>query len=115
MGTFLLKRAYKTPHEDDGFRVLVDRLWPRGIKKEQAFIDIWLKDIAPSNELRKWFGHKPERFEEFSERYESELKNNPAVDDLRKLAKEHDVITLVYSAKDQKMNQAVVLKKHLEG
>jgi len=96
------------------FRVLVDRLWPRGISKEKAHIDLWAKDIAPSSELRTWFGHRPERFKEFQSRYEEELEQNKEfpvfLDNIRK----HSDITILYGAKDPLFNQAVVLQKFLE-
>ena len=84
-----IKRAYAPVEETDGYRILVDRLWPRGISKEKAQIDLWLKSVAPSNELRKWFGHDPERFAEFSERYRAELTASGALDELRAVLKEH--------------------------
>lgn len=110
-----LKRAYDEV-EDDGCRILVDRLWPRGISKEELKIDHWLKEVAPSDELRKWFDHDPEKFEEFSERYLDELKtsSNSQIDKLQSLCKENQKITLVYAAKDRDHNNAVVLKNYLE-
>jgi len=110
-----LKRVYDPPSEDDGYRILVDRLWPRGLPKSKARIDLWLRDIAPSNELRKWFSHKPERWEEFKKRYREELKNKEEL--LRKLIeleKHYGVITLLYAAKDREHNNAVVLREVLE-
>lgn len=107
-----LKRAYLPPHEKDGTRVLVDRLWPRGVRKEDAHIDLWLKEIAPSAALRTWFGHKPERFAEFRRRYEEELDANPAVAQLRAL-NARGTVTLVYGARDEIHNQAVVLADYL--
>lgn len=111
-----IKRAYEPVNEADGKRVLVDRLWPRGISKEKAKIDEWMKDIAPSNELRKWFNHDPEKFEEFSQKYKEELKEPEKKKELDKLIKMSDgnTVTLVYSAKDEEHNQAVVLKHYLE-
>lgn len=109
-----IKRIYEAAAKDDGFRVLVDRLWPRGIKKENAGVDLWLKEIAPSTELRKWFGHEPERFKEFESRYQNELQHNPEMEKLRQLKKQHPRITLLYGAKDEQHNQAVVLKKMLQ-
>lgn len=108
-----LKRIYDKPATDDGFRVLVDRLWPRGVKKETAAIDLWLKDVAPSPDLRQWFGHEPARFDEFSERYKEELRHNTAVKGLLDLAKQHKQVTLLYGAKDPKTNHAVVLRDFL--
>ena len=107
-----LKRAYEPPSAGDGMRVLVDRLWPRGISKAKARIDVWLKDVAPSTELRKWFGHDPGKWPEFQQRYRDELKGSPALAELRRLAREGHV-TLVYGAKDEEHNDAVVLAKLL--
>lgn len=111
-----IKRVYEPVNEADGKRVLVDRLWPRGISKEKAKIDEWMKDIAPSNELRKWFNHDPEKFEEFSQKYKEELKEPEKKKELDKLIEMSDgnTVTLVYSAKDEEHNQAVVLKHYLE-
>ncbi len=112
--TILLKRAYEPCDAGDGFRVLVDGLWPRGITKEAAHIDLWLKEIAPSTELRKWFGHEPEKWQEFRKRYLVELKHKPeAVATLVEHVR-HGKVTLVYGAKDEEHNQAVALKEHLE-
>ncbi|HEY4029428.1 MAG TPA: DUF488 domain-containing protein [Caulobacteraceae bacterium] len=108
-----LKRAYESAGPDDGRRVLVDRVWPRGVSKAEAHVDLWLKEVAPSTALRKWFGHLPERWPAFRERYLEELKANPAVDDLRKMAGQGPV-TLVYGAKDKERNQAVVLAEVLQ-
>ena len=107
-----LKRAYDPPGEDDGRRVLVDRLWPRGVSKDKAKIDLWLKDVAPTSELRQWFGHQPERWPEFRTRYLDELRSNPAVDELRAIS-EAGPVTLVYGAKDREHNDAVVLAEFL--
>ncbi len=109
-----LKRAYDPPSADDGARYLVDRLWPRGVRKEALEIEGWLKDVAPSTELRKWFGHDPEKWPEFQRRYRAELDGNtdawqPLLDAARK-----GTVTLVYSAKDTAHNDAVVLKALLE-
>jgi len=94
---------------------LVDRLWPRGIRKENARIDLWLKDIAPSNELRRWFSHKRERWEEFKRRYREELKDKrELIEKIRKLENEHGTITFLFSAKDIERNNAVVLKEVIE-
>jgi len=109
----MLKRAYESPAKTDGERILVDRLWPRGLLKAEAEIDLWLKDIAPSTELRQWFGHDPEKWSEFKKRYSAELKNNPALSELQARSRQRD-ITLVYATKDQLHNQAVVLKQILE-
>jgi uncharacterized protein YeaO (DUF488 family) len=108
-----LKRAYEPAKRADGTRVLVDRLWPRGLSKEKARIDHWFKEIAPSTALRKWFGHDPARWERFRERYRRELDGNAGeVDKLRALAR-RGTVTLVYSAKDEEHNQAVALRDYL--
>ena len=109
-----LKRVYETPNSEDGVRILVERLWPRGLTKEKARIDIWLKDIAPSTELRKWFNHIPERWTEFQKRYKAELKEKDNI--VRRLMKKVDTtdVTLVFAAKDAAQNSAVVLKDVLE-
>jgi uncharacterized protein YeaO (DUF488 family) len=109
-----IKRIYEPAARNDGFRVLVDRLWPRGISKEKAALDEWLKDIAPSPELRQWFDHKPERFEEFQARYAAELAGNPAVATLQHYLKEHSTVTLLYAAHDSDHNHAMVLKQYLQ-
>lgn len=110
-----LKRAYEAPAADDGVRILVDRLWPRGVRKADAALDRWAKDLAPSTELRKWFGHDPARWEEFRRRYAHELEGNAeALGQLRALARKGRV-TLVYSAHDEAHNDAVVLKDVLLG
>jgi uncharacterized protein YeaO (DUF488 family) len=105
-----LKRAYEPPAADDGTRILIDRLWPRGVKKTDAAIDEWMKEIAPSSALRKWFGHDPERWHEFRRRYQSEIRQHPEqFERLRTLAR-YGPITLVFSARDEAHNDAVVLK-----
>ncbi|WP_350258713.1 DUF488 domain-containing protein [Scrofimicrobium sp. R131] len=115
MGEIRIKRVYQPAAGEDGYRVLVDRIWPRGESKEKAHLDLWLKEVAPSTELRKWFGHDPEKMAEFTRRYTAELENNPeAVAQLRELVAQHPVVTLVYSARDETDNQAVVLKQFLE-
>ena len=108
-----IKRAYAPAEETDGYRILVDRLWPRGISKEKAKIDLWLKSVAPSSDLRKWFGHVPERFPEFTKRYKAELAESGALDDLRKVLSEHPDATLLFAAHDEEHNKAVVLKELL--
>jgi uncharacterized protein YeaO (DUF488 family) len=105
-----VKRVYERPDPDDGLRILTDRLWPRGLKKEDAKIDLWMKDVAPSTELRKWFGHDPEKWSEFQSRYRVELKGSEALAELRKLSRQGKV-TLVYGAKDEKHNNAQVLRR----
>jgi len=110
-----IKRVYDPVSSDDGMRILVDRLWPRGMKKETARIDEWMKDIAPSNELRKWFSHDPAKWAEFRDRYRKELKRNrQLMEHLRKTAKTGKV-TLLFAAKDTENNNAVVLKQVLDG
>ena len=109
-----IKRVYEEPSEDDGKRILIDRLWPRGLTKEKAKIDVWLKDIAPSIQLRQWFGHDHQKWREFKRRYQGELeKNMTIVSQLVELLKKGNV-TLVYGAKDKEHNDAVVLKEYLE-
>jgi uncharacterized protein YeaO (DUF488 family) len=110
---FVLKRVYDAADAADGFRVLVDRIWPRGLSKQKVALDEWARDVAPSNELRKWFGHVDERYEEFRERYRVELDANDAVTALRTLGTQHDTVTLLYSAHDTAHNQAVVLREYL--
>lgn len=107
-----IKRAYDEPAAADGYRVLVDRLWPRGVKKELLGLDEWCKDVAPSAELRVWFGHEPARFKEFSARYLTELEQSTAPAELLKRAK-GDTLTLVYAARDPQVNHAVVLRDFL--
>ncbi len=109
-----IKRAYEPYARQDGKRFLIDRLWPRGIKKEKLRFDGWLKDIAPSSALRQWFGHDPAKWSEFQKRYRAELRSHP--DELKTLldAARHGDITLLYSAKDEEHNDAVVLRKFRE-
>jgi uncharacterized protein YeaO (DUF488 family) len=109
-----VKRIYDPPHSKDGARVLVDRLWPRGVRKEAAKLTLWLKEIAPSTDLRKWFGHDPARFAEFARRYRVELSaNKDAVDRLHDLVKAGPVVTLLYAAHDTEHNEARVLADYL--
>jgi uncharacterized protein YeaO (DUF488 family) len=106
--------VYEAPDKDDGTRILVDRLWPRGLTKQRAKVDLWLKEIAPSTELRKWFGHDPKKWRSFRARYETELKRHPdQLKLLRSKAKE-GTVTLIYGARDQEHNEALVLKDFLE-
>lgn len=108
-----LKRAYENPARSDGPRVLVDRIWPRGVAKKDADISCWLKGLAPSTELRKWFGHDPDKWSEFRKRYLDELKKEDAAEDLEKLRtclEAHGRITLVFAAKDTRHNNAVALR-----
>ncbi len=108
-----LKRAYEQPEQDDGTRILVDRLWPRGLTKQKAGIDLWLKEVAPSTELRQWFGHDPALWPEFRKRYTAELRTHAdLVESLRAMARK-GVVTLVYSAHDEAHNDAVVLQEFL--
>lgn len=109
-----LKRIYEPCAADDGFRVLVDRLWPRGLGKDKAGVDLWAKDIAPSGELRRWFGHVPERFEEFAARYTAELQTGEALPALVVRLRGHEVVTLLYAAKDEVRNNAAVLAERLK-
>ena len=114
MGVIRIKRIYDAPAGTDGKRVLVDRIWPRGVSKEAAKLDLWLKDIAPSTELRKWFDHDSARFEEFRDRYRKELNaNEDAVGELRDLVGQADV-TLLYAAHDNQVNHAIVLVELFE-
>ena len=108
-----IKRVYLQPGEEDGMRVLVDRLWPRGLTKEKASVDLWLKEIAPSTELRKWFGHDPEKWKEFQTRYRAELRQNTEQVSLLKQEAAKGVVTLLFGAKDEEHNEAVVLQKLL--
>jgi uncharacterized protein YeaO (DUF488 family) len=113
LGNVKLKRAYEAPAVEDGTRILVDRLWPRGIKKADAAIDLWMKDVAPSTGLRQWFGHETDRWQEFRRRYVDELRQkSDLVDELRALARKGP-ITLVFAAHDQTHNDAVVLREIL--
>lgn len=115
MGTLRIKRIYEPPEPDDGSRVLVDRLWPRGVAKRTAALDFWLKEIAPSPTLREWFGHQPARFSEFRDKYRKELAERPEpVAQITALAKTGDV-TLLYAARDPKVNHAAVLVEYLAG
>lgn len=110
-----IKRVYEKPTKEDGFRILVDRLWPRGLTKEKAKIDLWLKEIAPSNELRKWFAHDLKKWSEFKKKYIVELeKKKDLLQQIKKLEKEKKTITLVYAAKSEKYNNTVVLKEILQ-
>lgn len=115
MPEFRIKRVYDAPAPEDGFRVLVDRIWPRGISKDAAAVELWAKEIAPSTELRRWFGHDPARWGEFRRRYLAELDGqHERLEAMRKQAGGRR-LTLVYSARDQIQNQAVVLRDVLEG
>ncbi|MDR3499837.1 MAG: DUF488 domain-containing protein [Parvibaculum sp.] len=108
-----IKRVYEPAAKSDGTRILVDRLWPRGVSRAGAALDVWMKDVAPSAELRKWFNHEPERWAEFRRRYEAELKKNRAAVELLLAHGGKKRLTLLYSAHDEERNQAVVLAAHL--
>ena len=110
-----IKRVYEPPARSDGKRILIDRIWPRGMKREDAHVDVWVKDIAPSSALRRWFGHDPEKWAEFRRRYLAELRQNPAVGEFQQLAQERKTITLLFGAKDSLHNNAVVLRDFLLG
>lgn len=111
-----IKRVYEKPAKEDGFRILVDRLWPRGLTKEKARVDLWMKEIGPSDELRKWFHHEERNWSEFVKRYEAELaKKKELLNELKKVENEHGTVTLLYGSKDEKQNQAVVLAALLKG
>ena len=109
-----IKRVYEGPEKSDGKRILVDRLWPRGLTKAEAEVNLWLKDIAPSTTLRKWFGHQPGKWEEFKKRYSAELERNTEQVSLLERELSAGKVTLVYAAKDQEHNGAIVLKEFLE-
>jgi uncharacterized protein YeaO (DUF488 family) len=110
--TFQIKRIYESARPSDGTRILVDRLWPRGVKKTDAHLDRWMKEVAPTTALRLWFDHDPAKFQEFKTRYRAELRGNPGIDELRKLGKGQPV-TLLYAAHDPKVNHALVLQSFL--
>ena len=109
-----LKRVYDPPAKEDGFRVLVDRVWPRGVKKEALALDLWLKEVAPSSQLRKWFAHDPAKWPEFCKRYEVELKEKEADIGFLREKSGRGILTLLFSARDTEHNNAVALKKYLE-
>lgn len=113
MSVLQCKRIYEPASDDDGYRVLVDRLWPRGVSKEKAHLDLWLKEIAPSTELRKWWGHDPDTADEFTRKYRAELRKNPAVEELAQVIEDHPKVTLLYSAHDEHLNQAEVLRQYM--
>ena len=109
-----IKRIYEKHSPDDGFRILIDRLWPRGVSKDDAHVDVWFKEIAPTDHLRKWFSHDPKKWETFKKKYIKELKENKSsLDKIKDLKKEHKIITLIFSAKDEQHNNAVVLSEFL--
>ena len=113
MGQVDIKRVYEQAADEDGVRILVDRLWPRGVSKERAALSGWLKDVAPSPDLRRWWHHDPDRFEDFARRYRTELDDNPALEDLLSIVREHDRTTLVYAAKDPAVNHALILRDYI--
>ncbi|MSD90287.1 DUF488 domain-containing protein [Bifidobacterium asteroides] len=113
MGQVDIKRVYEQTADEDGVRILVDRLWPRGVSKERAALSGWLKDVAPSPDLRRWWHHDPDRFEDFVRRYRTELDDNPALEDLLSIVREHDRTTLVYAAKDPAVNHALILRDYI--
>jgi len=106
-----IKRVYDKPAEEDGTRILVDRLWPRGLTKQKAKVDVWLKDIAPSTELRKWFAHDPEKWKEFIKKYKKELHENKEQAAILKEYLKQGTVTLVYGARDEVHNEALVIKE----
>jgi uncharacterized protein YeaO (DUF488 family) len=109
------KRVYEKPAKEDGFRILVDRLWPRGLTRELARVDLWMKEIAPSDELRKWFHHEERNWRQFVKRYKAELaKKKELLGELEKLESKHGTVTLLFGSKDEKQNQAVILAEILK-
>src|ERR1700740_127840 len=111
-----IKRIYDSPEKDDGFRVLVDRLWPRGVSKERAHLDLWLRDIGPSDALRKGFGHDPKKWSPFVAKYKKELAaHKDLVRQIRQMEEDHGTVTLLYSAHDSEHNQAIALRQYLKG
>ena len=117
MANFLIniKRVYDPPNKDDGFRILIDRLWPRGMSKQKAKLDLWIKEVAPTNELRQWFSHEPDKWKEFKEKYRRELSEKQnLLNQIRKLEKDKGTITLIYSARDTEHSNAAVLRETLE-
>lgn len=106
---FVAKRVYQPADPGDGYRVLIDRLWPRGVSKQRAELDEWAKELAPSDDLRRWFGHVPERFPEFTQRYRAELAANPGLPDRLAAWRTHPRVTLLYGARDDQHNEVVVL------
>ncbi len=113
MTQFTTKRIYDPASLDDGYRVLVDRLWPRGVSKERAALDEWAKTVAPSTELRRWFAHDPAKFAEFTQRYADEIQSNPEVAYIIANWKKHETVTLLYGARDEVYNEAAVLVNYL--
>lgn len=114
MNKIQIKRVYEGPSESDGIRILTERLWPRGVSKERAQLDQWMKAVAPSHDLRKWFDHDPNKWEEFKEKYRRELFGSEYVEELLEIIKENETVTLIYASKDEKHNSTVLLKAFLE-
>lgn len=109
-----LKRIYEKPEVSDGYRVLVDRLWPRGVSKEKAKLDLWLKEIAPSTELRRWFGHDPNKWPEFQKKYKAEIAANKEIfNQLKQITRKEKQLTLLYAARDEAHNEAVIIRELL--
>ena len=108
-----IKRVYDSPEKDDGFRILVDRLWPRGLTKEKAAADLWLKEMAPTTELRKWFAHDPEKWNDFIKKYRAEIRANPEALAIIKEKMKEGPVTLLYGARDKEHNEANVLLQYL--
>lgn len=111
---FRVKRVYEAPDSGDGERILVDRMWPRGLSKKRAAVDLWLRDLAPSSELRRWFGHDPARWAEFKKKYYCELQTNPRADEAIKAFARGEVVTLLFAARDEDHNNAVALREYLD-
>ena len=110
-----IKRTYDEPSKEDGFRILVDRLWPRGLSKEKAKVDLWLREIAPSDGLRKWYSHDPQKWGEFKKKYEEELKGREELlDRIKQIERENGIVTLLYSARNETHNNAVALTVMLQ-
>ncbi|MGC4038188.1 MAG: DUF488 family protein [Chitinophagaceae bacterium] len=114
MGTIHIKRIYLPPSKKDGLRILVDRLWPRGLTKDKVVIDEWAKELAPTTELRKWFGHEPEKWKEFQKRYMNELKMNNATREFLKSHQNKKLITLLFAGADELHTHALILKEYLD-
>lgn len=108
------KRVYEEASPEDGYRILTERLWPRGVSKERAKLDRWMKSISPSHDLRKWFNHDPDKWGEFKERYRRELFGSKAVNEMLEIIRENDTVTMVYASKDEEHNSTVLLKEFLE-
>jgi len=112
--TIQIKRVYEEPEESDGRRILVDRLWARGLSKEKAKVDLWVKEIAPSTELRRWYGHDPNKWSEFKSRYAAELETNPGIVEEILGEVKAGVVTFLYSSKEEQLNNAIALKEYIE-